>query len=251
MTDSQMLAAYRHDIHKLRNVVHADATDEFASVPVNDQPAYGADAAASKMSRQPRAEYVLPGHDSFHRRSVVTGRLAHGRQSFSLHHYESSLRDLVTIGDAVEMHRAWLDGRLPALFNEGAQFPYTSLKYHTLLVAALVDCHRSGLELDELGLQEVPTDDPQPFRTVFRFVGDADLPPFRLDIGEHSVGETAKLGHSPTRNFNDVWSRLPTHPFGDGDRRGMVADSTLRHIRAWSTALQYLDDALSLGVADA
>ena len=42
------------------------------------------------------------------------------------------------------MHRAWLDSDVVAAFNESVYYPYTSLKYHTLLVAALVDNYRDG-----------------------------------------------------------------------------------------------------------
>jgi hypothetical protein len=36
------------------------------------------------------------------------------------------------------MHQAWLEGDVVSAFNESTYHPYTSLKYHTLLVAVLV-----------------------------------------------------------------------------------------------------------------
>ncbi len=36
------------------------------------------------------------------------------------------------------MHRAWLTSDVASGFNESIYYPYTSLKYHTLIVAALL-----------------------------------------------------------------------------------------------------------------
>ncbi|GAA3862905.1 hypothetical protein GCM10022627_10400 [Haloarcula argentinensis] len=50
------------------------------------------------------------------------------------------------------MHRAWLDSNIVSAFTESVYYPYTSLKYHTLLVAVLLDNYRSGHEFADFRL---------------------------------------------------------------------------------------------------
>lgn len=251
MSDEQLLAAYRHDIHKPLNEPHETAPETVAGVPVNREPAYGADAMAARMSRPPgEPGEQLPGHETRYRRSLVTGESTHEEGTFSLQYYESAVRELATIGDAERMHAEWLESDLMGAFNEAHWYPYTSLKYHTLLVAALVESYRNGSEFDGLGIRLARAAEVTPHRTIFVYEGDDAIAPFTLDVVPNVSGETAKIRSEPTRNFADVWSRLPAHPFTDpGDRRVMVIDSTVRRIRSWSTGLQYLEDVLEEGPA--
>jgi hypothetical protein len=70
-----------------------------------------------------------------------------------------------------------------------------------------------------------------------------------LDIAPHERPESAKLSSYPMQNFASVWNRLPEHPWGNtNDNHLTLIDSQLRRIKAWSTALQYLEDALAGGV---
>jgi len=255
--DQQMLAVYRHDAHKMRGQSHSSAPDEWLGVRVNQEVPYDADAHAAAMSR-PNGEpnQRLPGHETHYRRSIVTGDTAYDPDELSLQEKRSEISALLSIEDATEAHRSWLSSTVPAAFNESVYCPYTSLKYHTLLVAALVDCYRDGLEYDDLGLWYVVSDSPEPVhRTVFRYDGSHEsltLPNygFNLVIKEHTRGKSAKLASYPFQNFADVWSRLPAHPW-TGDNPGMDIqwlDAQLRRMVSWSTALQYLETALSHGV---
>jgi len=242
MSDEQMLAVYRHDAHKMRGRSHAAGPREIAGVEVNADVPYGADADAAALSRPSgKPQPVVEGHDTHYRLSLITGRSRYDPDTFALRHYEDELLALLATDDAEAMHRAWLDSRVVAAFNEAVSYPYTSLKYHTLLVGALVDCYRNGHGFGDLRLVGDESAEVIPFRTVYH-------------DGARSLHVTtdhgARFGEVPSRSWGSVWSRLPSHPLQtDEYREHMVVDAQLRRIRAVSTALQYLEDAVREGVA--
>lgn len=236
MTDDQMLLTYRHDAHKMRGGSHSAGSGEIAGVKVNEDVPYGADKDASDMSRPPGSpQQVMDDHDTHYRISLITGDTAYDARGFSLKQVESDLKDLLTTEDAKEMHKRWLNEEVVSAFNESTYYPYTSLKYHTLLVAALVANYRDGYEYDDLYL--CVTDEVVTHKTVYSGK-------FSLSILPRKQGEGhAKLSDNPWRNWNSVWSRLTYIPIDNEENRfGMTLDAQLRRIKAWSTALQYIED---------
>ncbi|QSG02902.1 hypothetical protein [Natranaeroarchaeum sulfidigenes] len=232
-----MLAVYRHDVHKLFGRSHASARDRVHGVRVNETVPHGADRDAALLSR-PRGDpeqtldaYASPPRVSFLTGEVVmTGGLRAGGR-------DAAVRKLVRIEDAEAMHEAWLSADVPALVNESVYYPYTSLKYHTLLAAALLDNYRAGFAFDELFLVVEETDgSATPHRTVL------STPDIRLEVtAEPGDRPAARLGETPTRCFADVWARLPEYPFDVSvSRRWGVLDAQLRRIRSWSAALQFV-----------
>jgi hypothetical protein len=136
-----------------------------------------------------------------------------------------------------------LSSDVAALFNESLYYPYTSLKYHTLLVSALLDNYRAGFGFEELFLAvEAPDGPVTPHRTVL------SVPGVRLCVtGEPGGRPAARLGDGPARCFADVWARLPVHPFDvDGGRVWRVLDAQLRRFRSWSAALQFVEEFLAV-----
>ena len=116
--------------------------------------------------------------------------------------------------------------------------PYTSLKYHTLLVAALLDNYRAGNEFADLRLIVDSAGEVVPFRTVF----DSDRFAFHIDA-EVDGRPSARLGSRPWRSWASAWSRLTAHPLDiDHDKYDMTLDANLRRMQSWSTALQYVED---------
>lgn len=242
--DEQMLSVYRHDAHKMRGQSHGNAPETWFDVPVNGDVPYGADKDAAEMSRpKGKPEQQLPGHKTHYRRSVITGNTPYDPNSFALGEYKPQLKELLSGENAQETHEAWLKSDLVSAFNESVYAPYTSLKYHTLLVAALVDNYRNGHGYDDLGVWLSLNAPIVPHRTVFRATHDGQT--MTLTIKPHERGESSKLSSYPIRNFASVWTRLPKHPWRykqtDFERR---VDSQLRRMRSWSTALQYLEHAL-------
>ena len=234
-----IIQAYRHDAHKLTGQSHAHADETFAGVPVNQSVPHGADGDAARMSRPSGTpEPTVANHTSPHRLSLLTGESVVASNEVSDRGTTRAIRELLTETDPKAMHTAWLTSDVAALFNESMYYPYTSLKYHTLLVAALVDNYRDGHEFSELRLVVDSPDEIVPHRTIFTTEQFA----LRLDTDPGSQ-PAAHLGTQPRRSWAKTWTSLPSHPFTiSDDRFSMVLDANLRRIRAWSTALQYLED---------
>jgi hypothetical protein len=258
-----LVAAYRHDVHKLRGRRHAAAADTVAGVSVNEAVPFGADRDAALLSR-PRGdpEPTMDVHTSPDRLSLVSGAVADDR------HRGPASRDeiapLVQPSDPETLHARWLTGTVPARFTEAVYYPYTSLQYHTLLVAALLANYRAGHAFADLYMA-VSGDDAEAALNGDAAVWDKPQAALAADVVEphrtvlwtpglaiHVTAEpgdrpAARLGPRPARSFADVWSRLPANPLPvDGDdawaRRWRLLDAQLRRLRSWSTALQYIAD---------
>jgi len=234
-----MLTAFRHDAHKFTGESHEDAHEEFAGVPVNQSVPKGADGDAAALSRpQQKQEQTVPTHDNHYRLSLLTGESVYSPGKFSRVTTESEVADLIGIEDAQTAHKQWLTSDVAAAFNESVYHPYTSLKYHTLLVAALLDNYRDGHEFADLRLIVDPAGEGVPFRTVF----DGDRFALRIDA-EDGRRPSARLGSRPWQSWASTWNRLTAHPLNtDHDKYDMTLDANLRRIQSWSTALQYIED---------
>jgi hypothetical protein len=242
MTDSRKRAlvnCYRHDAHKLNGQPHEYAPETFAGVPVNQTVPHGADSDASALSRPSgQPEQTVETHETHYRLSLIDGESRYDPRGFTRDGVESAVRELLTEDDPETMHRAWLDNNVISAFTESVYYPYTSLKYHTLLVAALLDNYRDGDEFADLQLVVDRAGEIVPHRTVY--AGDD----FALRIDE-SAGRrpSSRLGSRPWRSWASTWNRLTAHPLDtDRDKYDMALDANLRRVQAWSTALQYIDD---------
>jgi len=234
-----MLTAFRHDAHKFTGHSHDDAPEMLDGIVVNQSVPKGADDDAAALSRpQVTGTQTVATHCDHHRLSLLTGESvfdSRGRPSATT---ESDARDLLAVEDAETAHQQWLASDVAAVFNESVYHPYTSLKYHTLLVVALLDNYLAGHEFADLQLAVDPCGEIVPFRTVF----DGNLFTLRLDADDRCRPST-RLGSRPWRSWASTWSRLPAHPLDtDHDKYDMVFDANLRRIGGWSTALQYIED---------
>lgn len=242
MTDSShrtLIDIYRHDAHKLHGTPHDAAADTFAGVPVNRPVPYGADGDAAALSRPSgQPEQTLDTHATPYRLSLLTGESQYDPTEATPTASASATRRLLTDDDPTAVHRAWLDSDVVSAFNESVYYPYTSLKYHTLLVAALFDNYREGHAFPDLYLVVDPADEVIPHQTIY--LGDE----FALRLtSKHGDRPSSRLGAQPSRSWAAVWGRLTAHPIDtDGDAWARVLDANLRRIRSWSTALQYLED---------
>lgn len=246
-----LVAAYRHDVHKLRGRRHASACGEAYGVPVNESVPLGADADAALLSRPPgEPDETVANHVSPFRLSLLTGEAAVETSRIEAA-VGGGFRELVTPTDPERLHAAWLTSQVPAGFNESVYYPYTSLKFHVLLVGALLDNYGAGYGYDELYLAVSPVDS-EIEETVEAVVASDVVESFRTvlvtnEFALHVTGEpdgrpAAALGVRPARCFADVWARLPSHPIDTGERCWRVLDAQLRRIRAWSTALQLVEE---------
>jgi hypothetical protein len=231
-----MVAVYRHDVHKLRLRAHDNAAETVAGSRVNESIESGADGDAALLSRPAgEPEHTLDNHDSPYRRSMVTGEVATSAQTAG-GTLDAAVSSLLAQTTPAQAHAWWLTSPEPALIAESIFYPYTSLKYHTLLVAALHHQYRDGAGFDELWCVIEPTGTVTPHETIL--ATDA----WALAITDTPAGRpAARLGETPARSFADVWARLSAHPFNPDDGRAWrVLDAQLRRIQSWSTALQYI-----------
>jgi hypothetical protein len=248
-----MVAVYRHDVHKLRGRRHGSGADEYHGVPVNEAVPLGADGDAALLSRPSgEPEQTVANHSSPYRLSLLTGESATEAsriEAASNGRFES----LVVSDDAARLHATWLTSDVPAVFNESAYYPYTSLKYHVLLTAALLSEYRAGRSFDELFLAVRPSEAMAVDGGVEAALESDVVSPHRTVLWSPVVtlavtsdpGDwpAARLGSGPARSFADTWSRLSGQPFEtDGMRSRMVLDAQLRRLRSWSVALQYIEE---------
>lgn len=241
-----MVAAYRHDAHKLNGEPHRTAPDTFHGVPVNQQVPLGADGDASALSRPSgEPEQTVSNHDTHYRLSLLTGESAYDPDEFARPVLSEAISDLLTRSDPEAMHLAWLSSDVASGFNESIYYPYTSLKYHTLLAAALLHNYRDGHAFEDLLLIVDDAGEIKGFSTVY--AGDR----FSLRIDTETDGNPwARLGSRPWRSWSSIWTRLTAHPLDTArDEYDRVLDTNLRRIWSWSTALQYIEDLEQWGMS--
>ena len=237
-----MLAVYRHDVHKLRMQPHGSAAEEVAGVRVNERVPHAADRDAALLSRPAgEPEQTLDNHESPYRRSLVTGDVVVETAGVSDEAFGPAVQELLAVEDPTAAHAWWLGSEVPALVNESMYYPYTSLKYHVLLAAALLDNYHAGFGFEELFLAVAGSGAVTPHRTVL-VTRDGSL----CVTGEPGGRPAARLGDAPARSFADVWARLPEYPFDVGEtRQWRVLDAQLRRIRSWSAALQFIEEFMA------
>jgi hypothetical protein len=229
-----LVAVYRHDIHKLRGRAHEHAADEVANVRVNEPVPRGADRDAALLSRPDgEPEQTVAAHASPRRLSLLTGD---PQRDPARTDTDAALQALVTPTDPETLHERWLTSGYAGRFNESIFYPYTSLKYHTLLAAALLDNYRAGYAFDDLYVEAIPSHEITLHRTVLA------TPQCSIRVTGDPSAPAARLGARPARSFGDVWAQLPACPFDTGTRQWRVLDAQLRRITAWSTGLQYIEE---------
>lgn len=234
-----MLSVLRHDVHKFTGDNHKNAKENFAGVSVNQAVPMSADGDAAALSRpQKTQKQTVPTHTNHYRLSLFTGETVREFSNLSQADLRCEVLDLIDIKNAKLAHEQWLLSEIAAGFNESVYYPYTSLKYHTLLVAALFDNYRSGNEFADLQIIVDPSDESIPFRTVFRGTRFG----LRIDTVD-SRRPSARLGSHPWQSWASAWNQLTAHPLStDHDKYDMMLDANLRRIKSWSTALQYIED---------
>jgi len=251
--DDAVVAALRHDIHKLNARRHSAAQEFEYGTPVNEQVPFGADQDAALLSRPDEdPEPAMQSYVSPYRLSLVTGDAAVETERIKAA-AGGGFRRVVMPDDPELLHARWLTSQVPAAYNESPYYPHTSLKYHTLLATALVDNYRAGHDFEELylaassGDEAAATRSPEAAMTSDVVESPRTVlwtPVMTLHVTADPGGRpAARLGPQPTRSFADTWARLPAHPFDvDEERKWRVVDAQLRRIRAWSTALQYIEE---------
>lgn len=238
MTD-KILAALRHDVHKFFGRSHRKARSHLDGIRVNQPVPKGADGDAAALSRpQKRQKQTIPTHKNHYRLSLLTGDTPHEFTVDSKQTIKGKVMKLVEIENPDKAHRNWLRNDIAARFNESVYYPYTSLKYHTLLVTALLDNYQAGNEFSDLKLIADLEGNVKTFRTIF------ESKKFTLHLDAEEGGlPSARLGDSPWQSWASVWNRLTEHPLDvNNSKVEMLLDANLRRIQSWSVALQYIEE---------
>lgn len=179
-----------------------------------------------------------PTHNDHYRLSLLTGETAYDPGEFSQATIEIEVSDLIGIEDAQTAHERWLASDVAAAFNESVYHPYTSLKFHTLLVAALLDnpgpITTSAISGSSWTRRATSSRSARSSTaTASRSVST------RTPTGVRRPG----FGSRPWRSWASVWNRLTAHPLDTGhDKYDMTLDANLRRMQSWSAALQYIED---------
>lgn len=190
-----------------------------------------ADRDAARMSRHPRAKDDLTGE--YLSKSFLFERDMndHTRKIYS----DYCQREYIDSTEPTpELHIKLLNDKIVSKFNEITSMPFTSLKYHTLLVCALhwnykqdkVMNLRNETDLYLHCTEEMPKEQ---YSTIFKY-GD-------LWFVINSNPSGAKIG-APAPYFGQTIGRLYQISLPE-----FLVDN-LRRFRSWSTGLQYLEDAL-------
>jgi hypothetical protein len=239
-----MLVAYRHDAHKLAGHSHDAAPETHAGVPVNRSVPFGADGDAAALSRSGGAPgQTVDNHATGYRLSILTGETQFDLDDSSRIAIESDIDALLAIPDPETAHRVWLTSDVVALFNKSSHYSYTSLKYHTLLVATLLDNYRAGHDFPDLRLVVDPGDEIVSHRTVYVYSADSADSTDSTDSTDFTLRPPTVPRPTPiARGRVPGRTSRPTPLETDRDRFDRVLDANPRRIRSWSTALQYLED---------
>ncbi len=216
MYDDEIRIAILHDIKHKPFMLKHNSKDLNTS----------ADRDASLMSRYKGAYEDMTAE--FLSRSLIFEREISERTRKEYEKY--CIKEYINNNDTTEiLHKKLLDDRIIGLFNEVTTMPYTSLKYHTLLVCALHYNYKKGYDFQNLFLQCTTEKPKDKYTIIFQYNN------FWFSIKNDPSG--AKIG-APSQHFGNTIGRL-----NDIQLPEFIIDN-LRRIRSWSIGLQYLEDVL-------
>lgn len=215
----------------------------------------GADAFASSLSRP----HAPPGKNrrqelkkldqttgnTHYRISLLTRNTMYREGYIDLQNIDTTRSQLFDQSRKLHtLHNDWLHGYTAALFNESWFYPYTSLKYHTLITTALVmNGAVDNTNFDDLYLH-LSTDAEDDYYTIYSHNQLVlKIAPWNaVDSDGYAKLPTLNHGKKSWMNFGTIWSRLTTIKGVDRE-----LDAILRNRRSWSTALQFMEDTKKYG----
>lgn len=216
--DDKMRKALLHDMHKVFKEKHNNKVRDIDT---------DADRDAANMSRHPKAKDDLTGEYLSLSYIVRRDMSERTRRRYTAHCQQEHLDSKLP---TPELHMQFLHDTVVGCFNEITSMPYTSLKYHTLLVCALHYNYKQGLDMQELYLHCVAKQPKEQYTAIFNHGN------LWFVINNDATG--AKIG-AAAPFFGQTIGRLYNVPLPE-----FLVDN-LRRFRSWSAGLQYLEDALT------
>ncbi len=220
-TDTDFLRVLQHDLHKIRV---PGALPHKVAMP--NKRAQEADALAAWMGRNFLRESF---EKSFYRKSLIFTVRNFQNPRRLVNQQKAEVFDLFKESDAVKLHATILKSKLLNYFNEARYYPYSSLKYHILLVCALYYNFKQERELRELYLCE-NTPEESPFQIIYQ---DQRRRWSLLPL--HKKEGLSRLWPK----FYHTWDYRKQMSLG-GDYR--ILGGLLSSISSWSVALASLED---------
>ncbi|MHA1360530.1 MAG: hypothetical protein ACTSRC_20610 [Candidatus Helarchaeota archaeon] len=215
-----LLRALRHDLHKVGTPGALPHKDALVS-----ETAQRSDVIAAWFSRNCMRE---PFRRVLFRKSLVFPAYNPRKSRELVSRYRQEITHLFEEGDVHKLHTAILRSKLLNLYSEARNFPYTSLKYHILLVCALTYNFLNGSELKDLYLYE-NVEPAAIFQIIYE---DSNI---MWALMPRKKGSLSRLHPK----FYVTWERRLKLSLG-GEFRDL--DGLLSTIGSWSLALATLED---------
>lgn len=234
--DKEIKHAIRHDFHKMKGKKHNKNNPQHV-VPM------GADGNAGDMSRlKLKSKFNTNEEDaddvSNYRLSLIDGTnlFEHGKRETLCEEIRREFR--YTDSPADVLYKKLLLCKSFSMFNEDVDYPYTSLKYHTLLTANLYWNYLHGRQFKDLCFKIINMDDVIDIFDVV-YIDNNNNKCFTISVADKykKYDALAVLGNKPTMNFGNLMGRLRCDVYIEKQ-----LFSNLRRIKSWSTGLQYFDD---------
>ncbi|MHA1250159.1 MAG: hypothetical protein ACTSRP_09245 [Candidatus Helarchaeota archaeon] len=213
-----LLLLLKHDLHKLNlGLSHSSVYNKLS------QEARRADGLAAWFSRNFLKQKFV---NSNFRISLISGYVNKNIDKIKL---IERIKILFSETDPVKLHKKILNSEELNYFCEAREYPFTSLKYHILLVSAFYFFLNKG-DFRHLYLSENYNDnDVSEFQVILRLNGI-----------EWAI--TTKNNKNLSRifsNFCDTWNRRVKKSILED---GQILNSLLGQIMSWSTALGNIED---------
>ena len=221
--ENQVIQVLRHDLHKLKTpdaIPHEDALPD----PLMKK----ADAKASWFSRNFLEESF---ENKLYRKSLIFQVYNFKVTRGLINKNRGEIKKLFQETDAYKLHELIINSELLNLYSEAREFPYTSLKYHLLLVTSLFYNFTLGHDINNLYLCEnLPV--KSPFQVIYK---DMER--------EWSLLPVKKGGMTRIYpQFFKSWERRTKTSLG-GDYK--VLDGMLSKMSSWSVALTTIEDFIN------
>ena len=217
--DGEIRKAILHDIrHKPFKLKHNPKEKDLDTT---------ADRDAANMSRYRKAYDDLDAE--FLNTSFIFGErdaTERARKEYALHCLNRYIESDIPTD---ELYTNLLEDRVVGNFNEVTSMPFTSLKYHTLLVCVLHYNYKQGRDFQNLYLHCIKEKPKDEYTVIFHFDN------IWFVVNNDVTG--AKIG-APSPYFGQTIGRLNNIHLPE-----FLIDN-LRRFRSWSAGLQYLEDAL-------
>lgn len=234
--EEELKKARQHDIYdKTHGVAHRLSKEPKLST--------SADIDAAKMSRFGGGELFIGENDKVnnYRLCMLNGQSFYKKgmdiREDTIDSIHKEIFDETLSSDSIFDNL--LKSQYVSKFNESVDKPFTSLKYHTLLVSGLHYNYVNNRKFSDLHFKIMDIKDIEDKNTII-FMDTLNNKCFSIsDIHTNKKYESVSLLGVPMMNFGDVMSRLRGEVYID-----KYIYSNLRRIKSWSVGLQYYDDIL-------